>query len=140
MKVLLNQSNARAPMRSNPTDAGADLFATTNITIPCFQNYFMSFGIILEIPEGQAGFIYARSGLGSKSGIKPRNCVGVIDSKYRGEIGMMIQNDSEFDYTIKVGDRIAQIIFAPVFTPEFEVVDTLDFSEDRLGGFGHTGK
>jgi dUTP pyrophosphatase len=139
MKIKLTHPNAKLPFRANPTDAGADLFATETITIKPHSNYFMDLGIQTEIPDGFAGFIFARSGLGSKYGIKPRNCVGVVDSKYRDNIGMMIENDNNLEYTVNTGDRIAQLVILPIGLCDFEEVNELDMRNDRSGGFGSTG-
>lgn len=140
MKVKLTLETAKAPERANPTDAGADLFSPESRVIKARDYKLIDLGIQLEIPEGYAGFIYARSGLGSRNGIKPRNCVGVIDSKYRGNVMIMLNNDSNRDYVIGEGERIAQLVIAPVAIPEFEVVEELDMTDDRKGGFGSTGK
>ena len=140
MKIKLTLPTAKAPLRVNPTDAGADLFATEDVKIPPNCHHFMDLGVQLEIPEGYVGLIFARSGLGSKHGIRPRNCVGVIDSKYRENIGIMIENASEEFPKINIGDRIAQLVLIPIITPEFEEVEELDMNNDRLGGFGHSGK
>ena len=139
MNVKLTNQYAKLPLRSNPTDAGADLFATKTITINSHSHYFMDLGIQLEIPTGFAGMIFARSGLGSKYGIRPRNCVGVIDSKYRDNVGMMIENHSDTEYTIQQGDRIAQLVIMPIGLCDFEEVDELDMKDNRSGGFGSTG-
>jgi len=127
------------PKRANPTDAGADLFSPTKCTVYPDGNQFIDLGFQIEIPEGYAGFIYARSGLGSKVGIYPRNCVGVIDSKYRGNVGIMLHNDSVDWFYVNIGDRIAQMVIAPIATPTFKLSDTLDETDDRNGGFGSTG-
>ena len=84
--------------------------------------------------------IFARSGLGIKHGIAPANCVGVIDSDYRGEIQVGLQNHSGVPYTIQPGDRIAQMSILPVFQAELEWTDTLDQTDRGSGGFGSTGK
>lgn len=139
MKVKLIKKHARAPFRANPTDAGADLFSTETVHLNPKQTHFIPLGLVFEIPEGYAGFIYARSGLGSRVGLRPRNCVGIIDCKYRGEVGIMVENSGTEPYAIYEGERIAQIVIAPILTPEFEVVEELDMSGDRCGGFGSTG-
>ena len=77
--------------------------------------------------------------MGSR-GIRPKNCVGVIDSKYRGNIKANIENDSEFYERIEIGDRIAQIVIVPIECCTFEQVDELDMTDNRGGGFGHSGK
>lgn len=140
MKVKLTLPDAKAPERANPADAGADLFSPITVSIAPKVNQFIDFGVAIELPEGSVGLIFARSGLGSKYGIVPRNAVGVIDEKYRGNLGMMVKNDSNDLYTIKAGDRIAQLVVVPVLTPEIEVVDELNMEGDREGGFGSTGK
>ena len=84
--------------------------------------------------------IYARSSLASKFGIAPANCVGVVDWDYRGEIICALHNSSDRDYTINSGDRIAQLVITPVFTPEVEEVTELSDTERGAGGFGSTGK
>lgn len=140
MRVKLTLPTAQAPKRANPTDAGADLFSPVNVQIPPHGTHFIDFGVQIELPQTTVGYIFARSGLGSKYGIVPRNCVGVIDEKYRGNLGMMVKNDSNEPYAILEGDRIAQLVIQPVFTPEIVVVDSLDMTDDRQGGFGSSGK
>lgn len=139
IKVKLTLPNAKAPQRAHPTDAGADLISPIDVVIPANGNQFINLGIILEIPDSNVGLIFPRSGLGSKYGITLRNGTGVIDSKYRGELGGMFKNDSKEDFHIKVGDRIAQIVIVPISTSSFEVVDSIDMTDDRQGGFGSTG-
>jgi len=140
LKVKLNREGVKAPVRANPTDAGADLFAPFTTVIPPYSHIFIDFGISIELPKNTVGYIFARSSLGSKFGIRPRNCVGVIDEKYRGNLGIMLENHSEDEICITKGDRIAQLVVSPIFTPEIKVVDELDMTDDRQGGFGSTGK
>lgn len=139
INVRLTEYDAQSPLRSNPTDAGADLFSPEYKSIPSNGSEFINFGVQMEIPIGYVGLIFARSGLGGQ-GIRPRNCVGVIDSKYRGNIGMMVENASDSEIEINVGDRIAQIVIMPIALPEFKVVEELCVEDDRGGGFGHTGR
>ena len=139
MKVKLTNVNAQLPRRSNPTDAGADLFSPLGTTINPNQHKFIDLGIQIELPENTVGLIFARSGLGSKNGIRPRNCVGVIDQKYRGNLGIMVENSGSSPFEINVGDRIAQLVICPILTPDFEEADELDLTDDRSGGFGSTG-
>lgn len=139
INTKLTLLDAKLPLRSNPTDAGADLFSPVDILIKPHCSEFIDFGVQIEIPEGYAGFIYARSGLGGKFGIVPRNCVGVIDSKYRGNLGIMLENTGISMYVIKKGDRIAQLVIAPISTPEF-IENELDMTDDRKSGFGGTGR
>ena len=83
--------------------------------------------------------VFARSGLGIKHGIAPANCVGVIDSDYRGEILVGLQNSGDTDYTIQPGDRIAQLMLTPVIQASVTLVDELDDTARGAGGFGSTG-
>ena len=87
-----------------------------------------------------AGFLYARSGLASKHGIVPANCVGVIDSDYRGEVRVMLVNLGAEPYTVSPGERIAQLVIAPVTQPEIVETDVVDETDRGAGGFGSTGK
>ena len=97
-------------------------------------------GLAFQPPEGYAGFIYARSGISTKNGLRPANCVPVIDEDYRGEYIVPIHNDTDDYQFINNGDRIAQLEFRPYEQAEFELVDELDETERGDGGFGSTGK
>ncbi len=96
-------------------------------------------GVALAIPEGCVGLIFARSGLASKFGVAPANCVGVIDSDYRGEIIVPLQNSGDSDYTVRPGDRIAQLMVVPSVRARIALVDELDETARGTGGFGSTG-
>lgn len=139
MKIKLTLPTAKVPQRANLTDAGADLFATETITIKSYGHYFMDLGVQIELPENKVGFITARSGLGSKNGIRPRNNLGVIDELYRGNLKIMIENASDEEFTINQGDRIAQLLVVPVEYPRFEVVDELGETRRGNNGFGSSG-
>ena len=122
--------------------AGADLYACLEgpVTIEPGETYWVSTGISLEIPQGYAGLIYARSSMGTKRGLAPANKVGVIDSDYRGEVRVVLLNHSKEPQTIAPGERVAQLVVASVFTPGFEEVDELADTQRGAGGFGSTGK
>ena len=98
-------------------------------------------GLAMEIPEGYFGAIFARSGLASKQGLRPGNCVGVVDSDYRGEIKIALHNDTQNNssFVLKKGERIAQLVIMPYLPVEFEEVDELDTTDRGEGGFGSTG-
>ena len=121
--------------------AGADLYACLDeaITIEPGQTVMVHTGIAVEIPEGFAGLVYARSGLASKKGLAPANKVGVIDSDYRGEIQIGLHNLSAEPYTVQPGERIAQMIIMPYFAPVIEEVTSLTETDRGAGGFGSTG-
>ena len=97
------------------------------------------FAIALPGPEWVA-YIFARSGLGIKNGITLPNCVGVIDSDYRGEIIVALTNLSDTPYTIQPGDRVAQLVISPVVQAQISLVDELDETGRGAGGFGSTGR
>ena len=94
----------------------------------------------VTIPAGERALVFARSGLGIKHGIAPANCVGVIDSDYRGEILVGLQNSGDADYVIQPADRIAQLMVVPVVQAQVKMVDQLDETQRGAGGFGSTGK
>ena len=96
-------------------------------------------GWAFQPPEGYAGFIYARSGLATKNGLRPANCLGVCDCDYVGEYIVAIHNDTDEYQFIHTGDRIAQLEFRPYEQAEFELVDELDKTDRGLAGFGSTG-
>lgn len=97
-------------------------------------------GIAMEIPEGYFGAVYARSGISTKHGLRPANCVGVIDSDYRGDIIVVLRNDTGITQTIKDGDRIAQIIFQKYEEVTFNEVENLTDTKRGNDGYGSTGR
>ena len=97
-------------------------------------------GLAMEIPEGYFGAIFARSGLASKQGLRPANCVGVVDSDYRGEFMIALHNDTDVERVIAGKERIAQMVVMPYLSVEFEEVETLNETERGEGGFGSTGR
>ncbi len=111
------------------------------VTIPSGGRAVIPTGIAIALPGPDfVALIFARSGLGVKFGIAPSNCVGVIDSDYRGEIKVGLQNSGDKDYTIRPGDRIAQMAILPVVQAELEQADELDETARGIGGFGSTGR
>ena len=142
IRVKKLSPNANIPTYGSAGAAGADLYACLDqdVIIVPGETVFVPTGIALEVPAGCAGLIYARSSLGSKRGLAPANKVGVIDSDYRGQIMVALFNHGATAQTVCHGDRIAQLVIAPVFTPGFEEVDALDDTDRGTGGFGSTGK
>ena len=146
MKLLIKKlsENAVVPQRQTEFSAGYDLSACCDepITIKAGQTVKVHTGVAMEIDgdKNTVGLIYARSGIATKFGIAPANCVGVIDWDYRGELIVALHNSSENDFVINHGERIAQLVLAPVFTPEVEVVDELSDTDRGAGGFGSTNK
>jgi len=133
---------ARLPMRQTPGSAGYDLYADVEeLTIHPGEIRRIPTGIAIAIGDiHAAAFIYARSGIASKFGVSPANCVGVIDSDYRGEIQVPLMNHGKEPFVIRRGDRIAQLLFAPVFLPELLECESLDETARGAGGFGSTAR
>lgn len=104
------------------------------------ETAFIDTGIVMEIPNGYVGLVYARSGLSCKQGLAPANKVGVIDSDYRGNIMVALYNQSNEVRTVSEGDRIAQIIIQPVEQFGFKVKENLSDTIRGNGGFGSSGK
>ena len=129
------------PATAHNGDAGVDLYARENATIPAKGGrILMPTGLAIAIPLGFAGFVVPRSGLALKHGVTLVNTPGIIDSGYRGELKVvMINTDPTVDYLVTRGDRIAQILIQRIGTIDWNVVDSLD-GEDRGGGFGHSGR
>ena len=122
--------------------AGADLYALAEeeIVFQPGETKFVRTGLAMEIPEGYAGLIYARSGLACKRGLAPANKVGVIDADYRGEIMVALHNHSDRIVSIENGERIAQMVIAPFITADYNEVEELSDTDRGSGGFGSTGK
>ncbi|BDC93766.1 dUTP diphosphatase [Treponema bryantii] len=121
--------------------AGADLCALLNesLTIPAGKFAMVPTGLFFEIPEGYEVQVRPRSGLAAKNGVTVLNTPGTIDSDYRGEIKVILINLGDADFTINSGDRIAQMIVAPVTQATFSITDSLSETERGVGGFGSTG-
>lgn len=134
--------NAIIPTYGSEMAAGFDLYACLNegITIHPHMTALIKTGIAMEIPEGYAGLIYARSGLASKEDLAPANKVGVVDSDYRGEIMIALHNHGLMPKTIRPGERIAQMVITPFLKVMFNEVDELNQTGRGNGGFGSTGK
>ncbi len=142
-KIIVNykSSSEFQPVYSSEFASGADLKADIDedIIITRGSSELVPTGIYLEIPEGFEGQVRPRSGLAARSGITVLNTPGTIDSDYRGEIKVILINLGNKDFTIKRGDRIAQIVFTPVVRAEFEKTTALRESVRGSGGFGSTG-
>lgn len=132
---------AKEPTRGSEYAAGYDLYAATDREISLFPHttQLIGTGLAFELPDGYFGAVYARSGLASKKGLRPANCVGVIDSDYRGEVMVALHNDSDHIMTIDAGERIAQLVLMPYVNMTFEQVEELNTTNRGEGGFGSTG-
>lgn len=144
MELKIKKLNEKAivPLRATTGSAGMDLYACIDepITIKPLERVLIPTGIATALPSNDyAIFLFARSGLGIKHGIALANGVGVVDSDYRGEICVGLQNSSDTSFTVNPNDRIAQMVVMPVCSPEIVTVDRLDETERNSGGFGSTG-
>ena len=131
---------ATIPTRGSSSAAGYDLYADGNFLIGPNETEKISTGIAIAIPDGYFGAIYARSGLATKEGLRPANCVGVIDSDYRGEIIVALHNDKNRIAAINDKERIAQIVIQPYLSVEWNETENLSDTERGTGGFGPTGR
>ena len=141
VRFIKLDSRAVAPIYGTQFAAGADLRAVLDepVIIEPGKTLLMHTGIAMEIPEGLVGLVYARSGLAAKRGLAPANCVGVIDSDYRGEIMVALHNHSQEAQTIEHGERIAQMVIAPYVFANYTETESLTDTVRGEGGFGSTG-
>ena len=142
IKVKKLNDKATLPTRGSEYAAGYDLYAAieNNITVPAHSTEKIGTGLLFELPDETFAAIFARSGLATKQGLRPANCVGVCDSDYRGEYIVAIHNDTEEDKIIEPGERIAQMILMPYIPMTFVETDELSESGRGQDGFGSTGK
>lgn len=144
MTVYIKKLKAQAAMPSygSAEAAGADLYACleTAVEIAAGGTAMIPTGLAMELPEGTVGLVYARSGLASKKGLAPANKVGVIDSDYRGEVMVALHNHSAQAAVVEPGERIAQLVVAPVLRAAFAEADALSDTVRGEGGFGSTGR
>ena len=143
MNVQIKRLNetAKIPTRGSSSAAGYDLFANldSSMEVPPQSTVSIGTGLAISIPEGYFGAVFARSGLATKQGLRPSNCVGCIDSDYRGEIIVALYNDSNEPRVIQPNDRIAQLVIMPFLAVEFEETEELDETARGNQGFGSTG-
>lgn len=144
-KLKIKKLNEKAviPKQATAGSAGMDLCACldNDVTIKPGDIKMIPTGLSVAPDTDQCALlIYARSGLASKHGIAPANCVGVVDSDYRGEIKVALINHGKEDFVVTNEMRVAQLIMTPVIVPEITEVSELDETERNTGGFGSTGK
>ena len=141
IKFIKLDKNATVPSYGTSASAGADLYALPGQEIELKPNetILVHTGIAMEIPEGYAGFVFARSGIATKRGLAPANKVGVIDSDYRGEIMVALHNHSQKTQIIEDNERVAQLVIMPYLRAEFIESETLEDTKRASGGFGSTG-
>ena len=132
---------AHEPTRGSEYAAGYDLYAAIDeaFAIPAHTTVKVGTGLSFELPNNTFAAIYARSGLATKQGLRPANCVGVCDSDYRGEYIVALHNDTNTVQVVNPGDRIAQMVLLPYIEMQFEETTALSETERGEGGFGSTG-
>ena len=144
LSVTIKKLNpaAQLPLRGSEQAAGYDLRACLeqDITIAPGATVLVGTGLAFALPQGYFGGVFARSGLSVKQGLRPANCVGVIDSDYRGECMVALHNDSDTPRTVTNGDRIAQLVILPYLAVDFSEVTELDDTQRGEGSFGSTGR
>jgi dUTP pyrophosphatase len=141
LKFQILSEAATLPTRAHEGDAGLDLHSAQAAHIGPGERWQLSTGLAVEIPEGHAGFVLPRSGLALRYGISLVNAPGLIDSGYRGEIGVLLQNNDPAEiFRVEPGDRIAQLVVLPIATLEPVVVDQLGETARGAGGFGSSGR
>ncbi len=146
MRIQLKKlrESAVLPRRGSDYAAGYDLYAAPEsggaVTIAPHKTAMIGTGLAAAIPAGYFGGIFARSGLATKQGLRPANCVGVVDADYRGEICVALHNDTDDTRTVQPGDRIAQLVILPFLAADFDETDSLPETDRGAGGFGSTGK
>lgn len=142
VKIKKNKNNAILPTKGSKEAAGFDLYACCDdiVIIEPHETEKISTGLIIQPPKGYFGAIVARSGLATKNGLRPANCLGVCDEDYRGEYIVALHNDTDYLQVVNPSDRIAQLIFMPYIDVTFYEVSELDATERGDGGFGSTGR
>jgi len=142
LEILVTKldNDAVIPTYAKPGDAGADLYAISELVLAPGERALVKTGIAIALPNGYVGLVHPRSGLGLKNGISVVNTPGTIDAGYRGEIGVvLINHDLHESFQVKKGDRIAQLVIQKVENAQFKVVNQLPESERAAGGYGSTG-
>lgn len=142
VKIKKLYDDAKLPYHGSEQAAGYDAFAylPSKIAIPPHTTIKIGTGLAIQIPEGYRLEIMARSGIATKEGLRPANCVGLVDSDYRGEIIVPIHNDTNNIQYILPDERIAQLVISEIAYWDIETVDTIEDTERDTGGFGSTGK
>ena len=131
--------DAVLPSYAHPGDAGMDLRSVDDVTIAPGKRALVHTGLVMLLPPTYEAQVRPRSGLALKSGVTVLNTPGTIDSGYRGEVGVILINLGEADFRVKKGDKIAQLVIAPVIQPEIVETDSVDETDRGTGGFGSTG-
>ncbi|MCI8611046.1 MAG: dUTP diphosphatase [Clostridiales bacterium] len=136
MRIMLDDG-AYMPTRAHEADAGLDLYAMDPQIVCAKESAIFDTGVHIELPQGTVGFLKSKSGLNVKHGITSE---GVIDVGYTGSIVVKLYNHSGYDYAVRAGDKISQLVILPICTPALELVDKLDNTDRGTAGFGSSGR
>lgn len=139
IKIKRLYEDSIIPTRGSEYAAGYDLYAHEGAIIKPHETAKIGTGVAIQPPKDTFGAVFARSGLATKQGLRPANCVGVCDYDYTGEYIVALHNDSNEERTIEAGERIGQVVFIPYINVSFVEVDELEETERGDGGFGSTG-
>lgn len=139
LKFKRIHQDASIPAYAHPSDAGMDVRSVENIVIPARGRALVHTGLVMLLPPEYEAQVRPRSGLALKNGVTVLNTPGTIDSGYRGEVGVILFNSSDEPFSVAKGDKIAQIVIAPVTQPEIAETDEVDLTDRGAGGFGSTG-
>lgn len=139
IKIKKLYEDSQIPTRGSEYAAGYDLYAHEGATIKPHETAKIGTGVAIQPPKDTFGAVFARSGLATKQGLRPANCVGVCDYDYTGEYIVALHNDSNEERTIEAGERIGQVVFIPYVDVSFVEVDELEATDRGDGGFGSTG-
>ena len=131
--------DAVLPAYAHPSDAGMDIRSVKALVIPAGRRALVPTGLVVNLPLGYEAQVRPRSGLALKAGVTVLNTPGTIDAGYRGEIGVILANFGEDDFEVKVGDRVAQLVIAPVTQPTIVEATEIDETDRGASGFGSTG-
>lgn len=131
--------DATLPSYAHASDAGMDVRSVEDVTVPAMGRVLVHTGLVMLLPPMYEAQVRPRSGLALKHGITVLNTPGTIDSGYRGEVGVILANFGDSDFQVKKGDKVAQIVVAPVVHAEIEAASEIDETDRGAGGFGSTG-
>ena len=131
--------DAVLPSYAHPSDAGMDVRSVEDMVLAPGRRALVHTGLVMLLPPGYEAQVRPRSGLALKSGVTVLNTPGTIDSGYRGEVGVILINLGDVDFTVRKGDKVAQLVIAPVTQPEIAEADAVDETDRGAGGFGSTG-
>ncbi|NBO99477.1 MAG: dUTP diphosphatase [Proteobacteria bacterium] len=136
---VLTDDDSLIPAYQTQGSAACDLRSTDEVTLPPGSRVIIGTGIKLEIPRGFGAMVCSRSGMAAKNGIQVLNAPGIIDTDYRGEVKVILHNAGKEEFIIKKGDRVAQLLFFPIFQAIFQKATEVSETHRGEGGFGSTG-